>query len=123
MLKKLYRFLAPKWQVLYMEYKVQFKPRYGHGKPPHKGLYDYINSQRLNFKEIIDVALSHRAYFATIPKHQLPSDQITPYYINGFLPGLDISTTFTCPTTTRNSCAIAFILSNTVWRFSYWRIR
>jgi hypothetical protein len=90
MLKKLYRFLAPKWQVLYMEYKVQFKPRYGHGKQPHKGLYDYINSQRLNFKEIIDVALSHRAYFATIPKHQLPSDQITPYYINGFLPGLDI---------------------------------
>ena len=46
MIKQLYRFLNPKFQNLFLEYKVAFKPRYGHGKPAHADLLEIINSKR-----------------------------------------------------------------------------
>ena len=41
-----------------MDYKVEFKPRYGHGLPPHSELYNIINNnneiiQNFNFSEIL----------------------------------------------------------------------
>lgn len=33
-IKEIYRFVNPKFQNLFLEYKVDFKPRYGHGAPP-----------------------------------------------------------------------------------------
>jgi hypothetical protein len=45
-IKSFYRFLSPKFQNVYLEYKVNPKPLYGHGKAPHSLLYDVINSNR-----------------------------------------------------------------------------
>jgi len=57
MIKQIYRFLNPKFQNLFSEYKVDFKPRYGHGKPAHKELLDIINKNRNNYKKLLDKAL------------------------------------------------------------------
>ncbi len=46
MIKQIYRFLNPKFQNLFLDYKVEFKPRYGHGLPPHSELYSIINNNR-----------------------------------------------------------------------------
>ncbi len=56
MIKQIYRFLNPKFQNLFLEYKVDFKPRYGHGKPAHQGLYEIIDSNRDNYKYLIGKA-------------------------------------------------------------------
>jgi hypothetical protein len=57
MIKQIYRFLNPKFQNLFLEYKVNFKPRYGHGKPPHHDLYRIIDTNRDNYKELINKSL------------------------------------------------------------------
>ena len=49
MLKKIYQFLHPRYQSLFLEYKVEMKPRHGHGLPPHARLYDIINAQRAEY--------------------------------------------------------------------------
>lgn len=38
-IKSVYRFLSPKYQNLFLDYKVDFKPRYGHGKSPHTSCF------------------------------------------------------------------------------------
>ena len=57
MIKQIYKFLNPKFQNLFLEYKVDFKPRYGHGKPPHKDLHNIIDANRDKYKELIKKAL------------------------------------------------------------------
>ena len=49
MIKQLYRFLNPKFQNLFLEYRVKFRPRYGHGLPAHPELYDIIDAKRENY--------------------------------------------------------------------------
>jgi predicted O-methyltransferase YrrM len=88
MLKPLYRFLHPRFQTLFLEYKVHFAPRYGHGKPPHAGLYDIINAHRDTYRELLQQALTHRAAFQQITAGE--TDPAKPRWNNGFLPGLDI---------------------------------
>ena len=90
MIKQIYRFLNPKFQNLFLEYKVDFKPRYGYGKPPHPELYDIINSNRNVYKELLEKALSHREHIWSIKNDKNEEDAKNPTWNNGFLPGLDI---------------------------------
>ena len=92
-IKNLYRFLAPKFQSLFLDYPVDFKPRYGHGKPPHAALYDIINKNRASYQELLQDALQHAAAFQKIPLTQNDTQQ--PFWKNGFLPGLDIVMLYT----------------------------
>ncbi|MFN7117748.1 MAG: class I SAM-dependent methyltransferase [Saprospiraceae bacterium] len=92
-IKTLYRFLSPKFQKLFLEYPVDFKPRYGHGQPPHPELYDIINKNRDLYQAHLQDALTHTAVFQQIKKTQ--SDPQQPFWINGFLPGLDIIMLYT----------------------------
>lgn len=48
MIKQLYQFLSPKFQNLFLEYKVALNPRYGHGKPAHPELLKIIDANRAN---------------------------------------------------------------------------
>ncbi len=89
-LKNLYKFLSPKWQKLYMEYPVDFKPRHGHGKAPHGQLYSNINENRAVYRELLNEALKYTSVFQGINKQIDEKDQIQPAYNNQFLPGLDI---------------------------------
>jgi Methyltransferase domain len=95
MLKKIYRFLSPKFQTLAMEYKVHFKPRYGHGLPPHKELYDIINENRADYAQILRGVLSLADTFQKIKKAGGEINPMKPTWNNGFLPGLDIMVLYT----------------------------
>ena len=89
-LKKFYKFLSPKWQKLYMDYPVQFTPRYGFGKPPHGQLYNIINETRVKYSRLLEEALNYTSVFQAIKKQEDETDSLQPTYNNHFLPGLDI---------------------------------
>ncbi len=90
MIKQIYRFLNPKFQNLFLEYKVDFKPRYGYGKPAHQDLYKIIDSNRDNYKNLIKKALTYKNNLWSIKKSKNEFDSKKPNWNNGFLPGLDI---------------------------------
>ncbi len=91
MIKSLYRFLSPKFQNVYLEYKVDFKPRPGQGKgKSHSQLYHVVNSYREDYKEHLQIILSHKDVFHSIKTSDKETDENQPAWNNGFLPGLDI---------------------------------
>lgn len=89
-IKTIYRFLNPKFQNLFLDYKVEFKPRYGYGKPPHNDLYLIINGNRPHYKFILNKASSYKEIFWEIKDNSVETDNNKPAWNNGFLPGLDI---------------------------------
>lgn len=90
MIKSIYRFLSPKFQTLFSDYKVDMKPRYGHGKPPHKELYTIIDENRNSYKEFLNKALLYKDKIQEIKKTGEDTEVNNPTWNNGFLPGLDI---------------------------------
>lgn len=89
-LKEIYRFLNPKFQNLFLEYKVNFKPRYGNGLPPNEDLYLIINSKRDEYKYLLNKALNYKDAIWEIKDSKNETDSLKPSWNNGFLPGLDI---------------------------------
>ena len=89
-IKEIYRFLSPKHQNLFAEYKVNFKPRYGYGQPPHAMLYEIINTNRKLYADVLTEMLSFKDAIQSIKKKKDESNPQNPVYNNGFLPGLDI---------------------------------
>lgn len=90
-LKQVYRFLSPRFQNLFLEYKVDFAPRYGHGKPAHPGLYEVINEHRKVYQELLEGMLAHKEKIQSIKACGVEKDASLPCWNNGFLPGLDIA--------------------------------
>jgi len=90
MIKQIYKFLSPKYQNLFLEYRVNFKPRYGHGRPVHQQLYSIINENRNRYQELIKAAVALKNKIWTIQDSSIENDQTKPTWNNGFLPGLDI---------------------------------
>lgn len=95
MIKSIYRFLSPKFKTLHADYAVDFIPRYGHGLPPHKGLYEIISANRSVYEEYVDKALSYKENLHTIKRTGENNDTIQPAWNNNFLPGLDIVMIYT----------------------------
>lgn len=92
-LKDTYHFLSPRFQNLFLEYPVDFQPRYGHGKPPHGQLYDIINAQRQAYAHLLELATQYQSYFLQIQQKQV--DALQPHWINGYFPGLDVVMLYT----------------------------
>ena len=90
MLKKVYRFLAPRFQTLFLEYKVDFKPRHGHGLPPHAHLEFVVNANRDEYVKWLHTFAKYKAQLQSIQKMDAVQDANQPGWNNGFLPGLDI---------------------------------
>lgn len=95
MLKKIYQFLHPRYQSLFLEYKVEMKPRHGHGLPPHARLYDIINAQRAEYAAWMKKIRQYKPQLQSIRKADAVQDAIQPGWNNGFLPGLDIMALYT----------------------------
>jgi len=95
MIKQIYRFLSPKFQNIFLDYPVQFKPRYGHGLPPHAGLYDIVNEHRNSYEQWLNLSLQHVDNLAKIKDASQETDTSKPVWNNGFLPGLDIIAIYT----------------------------
>ena len=89
-LKSLYKFLSPKYQKLFLEYKVNFLPRYGHGRLPHDLLYERINSNRTIYASYLGKFLAEKAKLHMIKTSDKEKSETEPCWNNGFLPGLDI---------------------------------
>lgn len=89
-LKPLYRFVSPRFQSLFLEYKVDFKPRYGHGLPAHEQLYNLIDEHRSEYRTLLQSFLSISDQIQGIKKCRDEPDKTAPCWNNGFLPGLDI---------------------------------
>jgi hypothetical protein len=90
MMKQLYRFLHPKFQNLFLEYKVELTSRYGHGKPPHAELLQIIEQNRASYRAFLETALSFKENIWTIVDNKLETDGAKPGWNNEFLPGLDM---------------------------------
>jgi hypothetical protein len=90
MLKKIFKFLSPRYQTLFLEYKVSFKPRYGNGKPPHGQLYELINENREQYRTILGNLAQVQEKIHEIRLASEEKDCKQPTWNNGFLPGLDI---------------------------------
>lgn len=95
MIKDIYRFLSPKFQSLFLEYKVDMRPRYGHGLPAHPELLQIIEDQRSSYLDFIDKALAHKDSIWKIRDSKSETDSRLPVWNNGFLPGLDIVMIYT----------------------------
>ncbi|MEW6469541.1 MAG: class I SAM-dependent methyltransferase [Bacteroidota bacterium] len=90
-LKSIYRFLSPRYQKLFNEYPVEFRPRYGHGKPANAGLQALIEANRAEYKDRLSFILSLKDPIQQIRPAEKESDPAQPAWNNGFLPGLDIA--------------------------------
>ncbi len=95
MLKDIYHFLSPKFQNLFLDYKVAFKPRYGHGLPPHTGINIIINQHRDDYRKLLEKALTYKNNFLSIRQAAEETSKDLPGWNNGFLPGLDIVMLYT----------------------------
>lgn len=90
MLKTTYRFISSRFQTIFLDYKVQFKPRYGHGSGPHEKLYDIINKNRNEYATHLNAILNYKDEIGKIKKLSEEKDANLPAWNNEFLPGLDI---------------------------------
>lgn len=89
-IKELYHFLSPKFQNLFSEYKIDFKPRYGHGKPAHQGLYEIVEKNRPVYDELLRDFLKYKDKIQEIKRQDEEPNEDIPAWNNKFLPGLDI---------------------------------
>ena len=87
-LKKFLKSLSPKYQRLFLEYPVQFKPQYSK-EHPHPLLYEIINHNRDEYAVMLREAADNREVFINIKKDNEPHQPTEPTYNNGYLPGLD----------------------------------
>lgn len=94
-LKRLMKLALPKYQKLILEYKVEFKPRYGYGKKPHELLYKLIDANRVAYETQIDNILKFKPVFDGIKKTEQETNENEPAWNNGYLPGLDIIALYT----------------------------
>ena len=90
MIRQILKFLHPRYQNLFLEYKVDFQPRYGFGKTPHAGLYEIINGRRAAYAQLLQHMLEYRESIWRIQDIKTEKDPMRPVWNNGFLPGLDM---------------------------------
>lgn len=91
MIKSIYRFLSPKFQTLFSEYKVNLAPRYNQKEKPHRELYNIINENRGIYSTHLNSFLNYKKPILEIKKQNKKNlNESNPTWNNGFLPGLDI---------------------------------
>lgn len=89
-IKSLYKFLSPRYQSLFLEYKVDLKPRYGYGKPANQFLLKIINENRIEYETLLKSFVEFEEVFQKIKTNKDETAGTEPYWNNGYLPGLDI---------------------------------
>ena len=85
---RLVRHLVRGHQRIFLDYPVDPRPRYGHGKPPHPELTRLFEEGRERYRDFLVRCAGLADPMARIP---VRGDAATtePAWINGFLPGLD----------------------------------
>lgn len=91
MLKDYYT--AKRWRTrglipIPVDYPINPEPRWGHGKPSHKGLYDIVNKNREKYIELLRQFMKFNANYKNIPVYQTTKSK-EPHWINNYFQGLD----------------------------------
>ncbi len=94
-IKSFLKFLMPRYQKLALDYKVEMKPRYGHGKKAHGLLLEIIEKNRVDYESLIAEALTHQRALQAIRPAKGKADDGQPSWRNGFFPGLDTVALYT----------------------------
>lgn len=89
-IKSFFKTLSPDFQTIHLDYKINPKPRYGHGNPAHGILYETINRNRQLYKSLLNSFLKYGENIHLIKNSGEEKDHNNPVWNNGFLPGLDI---------------------------------
>jgi hypothetical protein len=92
-LKTAIKLLLPKYQKLILEYKVDMKPRYGHGLVKHPELLHII--ENVSYTDLLNEILSNKEFFFSLNILKNEPDENRPAWNNGYLPGLDIMALYT----------------------------
>lgn len=95
MIKSIYKFLNPKFQKVFLEYKVDNSPRYGHGKPAHPELLHIIEKQEEQYTRLLNASIQYHEKLWQIKDSTDETNTKNPVWNNGFLPGLDILMLYT----------------------------
>jgi len=82
--KSLYKFLSPKYQSLFLEYKVDLKPRYGFGKPPNEFLDRIIEENREPYATLLETFLESKEVFHGIKTSDQETNDFEPRWNNGY---------------------------------------
>lgn len=101
MLRSLYRFLHPRFQSLFLEYRTAFKPRYVPGQSPHPELTELISQGKPAYQQMLEKALLYQEPILTIKHSQAETDPLQPVWDNKYLPGMDIIMLYTLLATIR----------------------
>jgi len=72
-----------------LEYAPCSTPRYGWGKPPHPLLYELLERHRDKYRAVLDQLALFEPAYRTISLSPPAGDSLSPFWKNGFLPGLD----------------------------------
>jgi len=76
-------------QLISLDYPIQPIPRYGWGRPEHLGLAALIGVGTGRYRDELKAFLDFAPLLARIPKNPLDGDDLTAFWKNGGLPGLD----------------------------------
>jgi len=95
MLKSIFKFLHPRYQKVFLEYPVDVKPRFGHGKPAHPELLEIVKNEQSNYDHWLSVSKKYFSDLQQIKDAKSETRNDVPVWNNGFLPGLDILMLYT----------------------------
>ncbi len=87
--------MSPRFQNVFLEYKVDLKPRFGHGLPAHGRLSEIIDNQRDTYQFWLEKIGHFSPQLQAIKKLSEEKDPSQPGWNNQFLPGLDIMALYT----------------------------
>ena len=100
-LKQLYRFFNPKFQNVFLDYRVHNHPRYGHGLPNHPGLESLIAKGIPTYKETLNQINQYKELLWSLEERM--DDHLPFSWRNDYFPGLDTAMLYTMIATKRPS--------------------
>lgn len=80
-------------QVVLLETRLRSSPRYGHGRPVHRRLYEILDRNRAAYEDVLDNFLRFTDQLVMIPVHPRDASQ-EPCWINSYLPSLDAASIY-----------------------------
>jgi len=88
--------LNPKFQNLFLDYKLETRPRYGHGsiKPVHKALYSLISDNDPLYAKLVRQILSQKENLGSLTTNT-GKRGLDFKWDNGYFPGLDVAVLYT----------------------------
>jgi hypothetical protein len=82
------------YTAIALDYAVEPRARWGHGRPPHRVLAEILGRRRDRYRTELLGILEQREHFLAIPV-EAGADASQPHWVNGWLPGLDSAALYT----------------------------